>query len=144
MLPYQYGFQVSNRHFPNSDAEHLHSSGGTLLNACIAGCKICIVFQTASLCKVGQRLINLTDFCIISFHGVFQSKRVGLRTRIMRNLKLHFRKPQSQYEIKAKQPQFAVVPGKATRVFSKFHLSVCKTAAVPASALALRLLCHLP
>lgn len=41
-------------------------------------------------------MINLTDFCIISFHGVFQSKRVGLRTRIMRNTKLDFRKPRPE------------------------------------------------
>lgn len=38
-------------------------------------------------------MINLTDFCIISFHAVFQSKRVGLRTRMMQKTKLDFRNP---------------------------------------------------
>lgn len=86
----------------------------------MAGCTIGIVSQIASLCKVGQRLINLTDFCIISFHGVFQSKRVGLRTRIMWNLKLHFSKPQSQDEIKSNQPPCAAVLGQS-------HSSLCHT-----------------
>lgn len=31
----------------------------------------------------------------------------------MRNLELHFRKPQSQSEIQPKQPRFAAVPGQS-------------------------------
>lgn len=63
----------------------------------------------------------------------------------MRNLKLHFRKPQSQYEIKPKQPQFAAVPSQKPHESSaNFTLRFANPAAVPASALVLRLLCHLP
>lgn len=66
----------------------------------------CILYSKQPLlCKVGQHLINLTDFCIISFHGVFQPKRVGLRARIMRNLKLRSGKPRSQRAIKPQQPR---------------------------------------
>lgn len=98
-----------------------------------AGCTIGVVSQIASLCKVGQRLINLTDFCIISFHGVFQSKRAGLRTRIMRNLKLHFRKPQSQDEIKPNQPSCAVVPGQSHSSFWHVSCAGLQSSAAPAS-----------